>query len=83
MNSLDWSSCCPALSILILFLPLIMLPTPTFSRESESEETGWPKPYECPLTSHEFGLAVNKLGLPVREVPLAGMVEDLEEGAFF
>lgn len=60
-----------------------MLPTPTFLCESESKETGWPKPYKCPLTSHDFGLAVNKLWLPVREVPLAGVVENLEEGAFF
>lgn len=35
------------------------------------------------LTSQDFGLAVNELRLPVREVPLAGVVEDLEEGAFF
>jgi hypothetical protein len=41
------------------------------------------KSYKCALTSHNFGLAVNKLRLPVGEVPLTGVVEDLEEGAFF
>lgn len=46
-------------------------------------ETGGLKPHKCPLTSHDFRLAVNEFGLPVREVPLAGVVEDLEEGAFF
>ena len=82
MNSLDWFFMLSSSEYPDSFFAFMLL-TPTFSCESESEETGWPKPYECPLTSHEFGLAVNKFGLPVREVPLAGMVEDLEEGAFF
>lgn len=44
---------------------------------------GWLKSFKRPLTSHDFGLAVNKLRLPVCEVALAGVVEDLEEGTFF
>lgn len=51
--------------------------------KSASKETEWVKSHKRPLTSHDFGLAVNKLWLPVREVALAGVVEDLEEGAFF
>lgn len=38
---------------------------------------------EDAVSSHDLGLAVNKFWLSVREVPLTGVVEYLEEGAFF